>query len=521
LPENAKDTGFDGHIDRITPSSVHWKTGRIIKKQIHRKGFRPKTAYHQEWQAMFFTRPRFAEALAYSLSPFCYFADFRRQRMVWRFSPVGVLGLFATILLPKVFGGIAFWGTTDTFYSGAGDGAVGRYTASDDSRTFAQVAGDTDGTYANYTGTQDLHASNQQRTPSSPKWRIDRAVIQPDTSGLPDTATISAATIYIYWGSEFHEDGLTHNIYSVAPASNTALGTADYDAFGSTAFSSNKNDAVSTSAYTSYDLNASGLAAISKTSYSPFGVRGYSDVNASTPSGSNGPYNGYCSEETGTSKDPYTIITFTVLLTLTCTEDLTLTDTLTKQISKPLTEAISFADTVLKSITRSFSETLSLSDTITKVKLYYKQLTETISLTDTLQRVTTKVLQEAVTLTDTIVKFYGKTYSEAITLTDSIIKQTGKVLSESITFTDSIIKAIAKTAFTEAVTLTDSITKTASRAYTEAVTLTDTIIKHIAKVLTESLTFTDKLKMLKNGVSTAWRKVARALDHTWRKIPRP
>lgn len=209
------------------------------------------------------------------------------------------------------------------------------------------------------------------------------------------------------------------------------------------------------------------------------------------------------------------------IYTLTCTEDLSLTDSLIKQISKPLMESLSFADTILKSLSKSFSETISLSDTITKVKLYFKQLTETISLADILQRVTTKVLQEAVTLTDSIVKLYGKTYSEAITLTDTIIKQTNKVFSESITFTDSIIKAIAKAAFTEAVSLADSITKTASRAYSEAVTLTDTIIKHIAKTLTESLTFTDKLKMLKNGVSTAWRKVARTLDHTWRKIPRP
>lgn len=96
-----------------------------------------------------------------------------------------------------------------------------------------------------------------------------------DTSALTSSATISAATFSIYvtavdndWsGSEF-------DLITTTPASNTALGAADYDQVGTTkqatsiAFTS-----LSTSAYNDFALNATGLTNVSKTGISKFGGR--------------------------------------------------------------------------------------------------------------------------------------------------------------------------------------------------------------------------------------------------------
>ena len=101
-------------IDKITPNSIHHKIGKVIK-------IKGKWRYREEFKAEFFTRPRFAEALAYNLSPFCYFQELRSKRMVWRFSPAGLAYVLLFGLLGKFAGlPLAFMGTTSTFYPAAG-----------------------------------------------------------------------------------------------------------------------------------------------------------------------------------------------------------------------------------------------------------------------------------------------------------------------------------------------------------------------------------------------------------------
>ena len=75
----------DFRIDKITPSSLHGKIGTVIKG----KG---KYKYREEWKAYIYSVPLFAENLAYNLSPFSYLQIPRKP--VWRFSPIGLLGLF-------------------------------------------------------------------------------------------------------------------------------------------------------------------------------------------------------------------------------------------------------------------------------------------------------------------------------------------------------------------------------------------------------------------------------------------
>lgn len=516
IPKSAYEKeGYTGRVDLIAPASIRWKTGKLIKKIIHKKGFRSREVLVEEWKTIAFTRPRFAEALAYNLSPFCYFADFRRQKMVWRFSPVGAIGLLATILLPKFFGGIAVFGTTTNYYSGAGDGYVGNADNTSFYTNWANVRSDSDGNFSNYAGTT---AEVEVRLYST-WYYILRAFIPIDTSGIPDDATISAATLHIVTNGVANSPSI--GVVQTTQAATNSLSNDDFDQCG--ALNSPDEGATRfTPAAAGNDnevaLNATGLGWISKTGYTKFGLREDHDIDNSAPGAVDYDFVFRTSENTGS--EPYLAVTYTNIYTLNLSETISLTDTLTKQISKPLTEAISFADSVLKTISRQFSETLNLADTIEKVKSYVKELTESVSLTDTFKAVANKVLQETVNLADTISFLISKTFSEAVNLADTIIKKTIKVFSESISYADSIIKTIVKAAFTETVSLADSLSKLQSKVFSETLTLSDTILRKIYKTFTETITLTDVIKMLKNGLSVLWGKVARPLSGGWTKQSR-
>src|SRR5439155_8215333 len=113
-----------------------------------------------------------------------------------------------------------------------------------------------------------------------------------DTSSLPDSDVISSSTLSLYGQSK--ADGNSSapnvNIYSSAPASNTGIANGDYDSLGATAFSTAITYAGwSTSGYNNFQLNASGLAAISTTSIAKFGTRdALYDVANSAPSWTSG-----------------------------------------------------------------------------------------------------------------------------------------------------------------------------------------------------------------------------------------
>lgn len=112
----------------------------------------------------------------------------------------------------------------------------------------------------------------------SAKWKhLYRPIILFDTSALPDGSSIDAATLSLY-GSLLLNQGswasLAYNIYSSAPASNTALADGDYDSLGSTQFATSISHAsLITTDYNVFTLNATGQAAISDTGISKFGVR--------------------------------------------------------------------------------------------------------------------------------------------------------------------------------------------------------------------------------------------------------
>ena len=117
-----------------------------------------------------------------------------------------------------------------------------------------------------------------------------RNILLFDTSGLPDSAVISATTFSIYGFNK--DDNLSCtpdvNVYSSNPTSNISLTGTDYATLGSTPFCDTAityaNWKTADPFWNDFAFNNDGIAAISKTSISKFGLRNVNyDVGATEP----------------------------------------------------------------------------------------------------------------------------------------------------------------------------------------------------------------------------------------------
>lgn len=146
---------------------------------------------------------------------------------------------------------------------------------------------------------------------------IDRSFILFDTSSLGASASISSATLSVYIPTKYTgaNDGydLLHLVQST-PASNTAIGTADYDQVGATHQSDTTPDitSISTGAYTGFTLNSTGLGNIAKTGVSKYGIvegHDYSQMECGTSASG---VQMSAAETAGTSQDPKLEVTYTL-----------------------------------------------------------------------------------------------------------------------------------------------------------------------------------------------------------------
>ncbi len=154
-------------------------------------------------------------------------------------------------------------------------------------------------------------------------YTINRVFFPFDTSGLPDDATVTAATlsVYVTEDRDNHTTGSnTIGVVESQQASDTALAGTDFDNCGDavdnpTELATRKTlGSIGSGAYTDFTLNASGLALISKTGYSSFGMRTGWDMDDSPPTDDQGAGSGlgiYFSDQTGTTNDPKLIVTYT------------------------------------------------------------------------------------------------------------------------------------------------------------------------------------------------------------------
>lgn len=109
----------------------------------------------------------------------------------------------------------------------------------------------------------DTAASVVSTTTTDQYSEIRKIIALFDTSAVPAGATISTATLQLYCNSKSTQMTANAVVRSSAPASNTALVAGDYDSVGTTDLSDTiAVSAISTSAYNTWTLNASGRAAI-------------------------------------------------------------------------------------------------------------------------------------------------------------------------------------------------------------------------------------------------------------------
>lgn len=210
--------------------------------------------------------------------------------------------------------------TTSTFYPafGAVSPVDGRVFRDGVSESFATIRA------GNGTGAQDLTTENQvtglRSTGTVNEYQtIHRSVFGFDTSSIPDTDIISAATISVA-SAGAHEVGNGNDQVDVVSASGLAspssLTAADYqNAFGTTRFATGKLiSSLSSTAgvYNDWALNATGIAAINKTTNTFLGMRGKWDVdNSFTGTWASNAYTlfyGRYADYTGTASDPKLVV---------------------------------------------------------------------------------------------------------------------------------------------------------------------------------------------------------------------
>jgi hypothetical protein len=153
---------------------------------------------------------------------------------------------------------------------------------------------------------------------------LDRFLMTFDTSGLTAAATISAAVLSIYGNSKLDAGTAVTpdvNIYLPTPSVNYNFSVNDFNIanWGSTAQcdSAITYAGWNTAAYNDFTLNATGRGNISKTGISKFGCRNanYDVADVSPGAMTNNTSHsllGYLANETGTTKDPKLVVTYTV-----------------------------------------------------------------------------------------------------------------------------------------------------------------------------------------------------------------
>ena len=297
-------------IEKVCVASIHWKEGDKMK-------------------AACFTRPRFAEALAFNLSPLAYLKDYRMQKFQWRFSPVGVFGC----LVLGAFGGGAVIGTTTNYYAGAGDGRVEKEIGSSQP---SQANWDT--VHNSSSGSANYLAGNCNTTSNikgaANKTAISRSYYPCDTSGINDEATILSAILKIYLiviYDDYNGDGYDYlAVVKTFQASTSELVGDDYEDCGygdsgdAGGHASDANvvkgssdvdiNGLSTGSYQNFTLNATGLGWIVKDGITKIGLREGHDIEDNFPGDpgevdKNSGIIGYTSED---NNDPYLEVTYTV-----------------------------------------------------------------------------------------------------------------------------------------------------------------------------------------------------------------
>jgi len=198
---------------------------------------------------------------------------------------------------------------TDTFYSTSGDGHIRQNKA-----TWIETHDDTIGESVGYAGTENTISSVDNYGAVV----IIRGFLPFDTSSIPDNATITSATLYLYttYIGDHDNDGNDFiGIIKTTQANAYSLILEDYDQLG-TIEGSGRLDLgnMILNSYNSYNLNSTGLSWIDKGGITNLGIREGHDIlddPIAVGVGAN-EINVRLSEYSGTDYDPKLVIEYTI-----------------------------------------------------------------------------------------------------------------------------------------------------------------------------------------------------------------
>lgn len=303
LPERLKNK----KIINIKPGAIRCEATSEEIAKANRQARRDYKFGHKTFATTFyFTRFRFSEALAFNLSPFCYFQDFRERRWVWRFSPVGVLGMIVVALLPKV-GFLGFVGTTTSYYAGGGDGWVVRQN---NSETWAQTRNAASGTAADYTTSEE---NSPQIGIVAGYNTITRLFFPHYTAGILGTV-IAASFHFSTAAAGTNPDGVSLVLVPASQASTSELVVSDYSAITFTDLGRKTYASVINGGNFYIDIPSGNLNLIDKNGWTKLGLSTSPDFDNSSVANLNYLYF-YFSETAGTGSDPYVSVTDVVSAT--------------------------------------------------------------------------------------------------------------------------------------------------------------------------------------------------------------
>lgn len=140
-------------------------------------------------------------------------------------------------------------------------------------------------------------------------------------------------------------------------------------------------------------------------------------------------------------------------------EQATAADNLIKDTSKPIEEATTGNDTIIKGKASRYTENVNVTASSDTLLVKLATLLENVNITETFTRAMTKAYAEAVGVADTIRKETTKLFSEVVEITASATALTAtyvQILLETVTAGDSISRLVGYVrSFTELVTTND------------------------------------------------------------------
>lgn len=158
-------------------------------------------------------------------------------------------------------------------------------------------------------------------SPTANQWaELWRSIFCFDTSVLTGSASVSAAVLSVYGSAKQDDLAATPDIDVVtsSPAATTTLVAADIKSMGQTSQTgaAMAYGSWSTSGYNAFTLNGTGIANVSTTAISTFGLRNmnYDAANSAPPyaASTRSSFTGFFADETGSTNDPKLVITYTL-----------------------------------------------------------------------------------------------------------------------------------------------------------------------------------------------------------------